>query len=38
VGTTGGEVYTSLDLGATWQRLPAQLPRIATVKTWILEE
>ena len=37
VGTTGGEVYASQDLGANWQRLPAQLPRITTVRTWLVE-
>lgn len=37
-GTTMGEVYASADAGLHWQRLPGQLPRITTVKTWILED
>lgn len=35
-GTTMGEVYASVDSGDSWQKLPAQLPRVTTVKTAIL--
>lgn len=37
LGTTMGEVYASPDEGDHWSRLPGQLPRITTVKTWIVE-
>jgi hypothetical protein len=37
-GTTSGEVYSSLDRGVTWERLPGQLSRILCVKPWILED
>jgi hypothetical protein len=33
-GTTSGELFASLDRGESWQRLPGQLSRILTVKTW----
>ena len=36
-GTTSGELYASLDRGENWQRLPGQLSRILTVKTWSVE-
>ena len=35
VGTTMGEIFQSSDDGENWQRLPAQLPRITTLKTWV---
>ncbi len=34
-GTTGGEVFASKDEGESWDRLPAQLPRITTVRAWV---
>jgi photosystem II stability/assembly factor-like uncharacterized protein len=37
-GTTSGEVFCSLDRGVNWQRLPGQLSRILSVKTWIVED
>lgn len=36
-GTTSGDVYCSLDNGDTWARLPGQLPRVLTVKSWTLD-
>lgn len=33
-GTTGGELFYSNDDGENWQKLPAQFPRITTLKTW----
>lgn len=36
-GTTMGEVFHSADEGGHWDRLPAQLPRITTVKTWVTD-
>jgi len=35
-GTTMGEVFASADNGGTWTQLPGQLPRITTVKTWLV--
>ena len=35
-GTTAGEVFYSTDTGETWQKLPAQLPRITTLKAWMV--
>lgn len=37
-GTTSGEVFCSLDRGVTWSRLPGQLSRILSVKTWVVED
>lgn len=34
VGTTGGEVFYSKDDGENWEKLPAQFPRITTLKVW----
>jgi len=34
LGTTIGEVFVSADGGDRWERLPARLPRITTVKVW----
>ncbi len=34
-GTTGGEIFHSKDDGDTWEKLPAQFPRITTLKTWV---
>jgi photosystem II stability/assembly factor-like uncharacterized protein len=34
LGTTGGELFHSRDDGDTWEKLPAQLPRITTLKVW----
>ncbi|MDH3307408.1 MAG: exo-alpha-sialidase [Acidimicrobiia bacterium] len=31
LGTTGGQVWASADLGETWERLPLVVPRILTV-------
>src|SRR6266511_580439 len=36
-GTSMGELFYSPDAGERWEQLPAQLPRITTVKTWVLE-
>jgi photosystem II stability/assembly factor-like uncharacterized protein len=36
LGTTSGEVFASADAGDTWTRLPGNLPRITTVKTWLV--
>ncbi len=33
-GTTMGEVFYSVNDGDAWQRLPAQFPRITSVKAW----
>lgn len=30
-GTTGGDVYATLDEGESWQRLPGRLPRVLSV-------
>ncbi|MBA2243513.1 MAG: exo-alpha-sialidase [Gemmatimonadetes bacterium] len=35
-GTTMGEVFYSADEGERWDRLPAQLPRITTVKSCLM--
>jgi len=37
LGTSSGEMFVSLDRGENWQRLPGQLPRILTVKPWVVE-
>lgn len=37
LGTTSGELFHSRDDGETWERLPGQLPRITTLKTWWTE-
>jgi photosystem II stability/assembly factor-like uncharacterized protein len=37
-GTSMGEVFCSSDCGENWLRLPGQLPRITSVRTWIREE
>jgi hypothetical protein len=36
MGTGGGELFYSLDRGTSWSRMPAQLPRITAVKTWVV--
>lgn len=36
-GTSMGEVFWSADEGEHWDRLPAQLPRITTVKAWVTD-
>jgi photosystem II stability/assembly factor-like uncharacterized protein len=35
LGTTGGEIFFSRDDGENWEKLPAQFPRITTLKTWV---
>lgn len=35
LGTTGGELFYSKDDGDNWEKLPAQLPRITTLKVWV---
>ena len=35
-GTTAGELFCSRDDGDTWEKLPAQFPRITTLKAWLL--
>jgi photosystem II stability/assembly factor-like uncharacterized protein len=35
LGTTGGELFYSRDDGEHWDKLPAQLPRITTLRTWV---
>ena len=34
-GTTAGELFCSKDDGDTWAKLPAQFPRITTLKAWV---
>ena len=36
LGTTMGEVFYSKDDGDNWEKLPAQLPRITTLKAWVV--
>lgn len=36
-GTNMGEVFYSANEGEEWSRLPGQLPRITSVKTWIVD-
>ena len=36
LGTTGGELFYSKDDGDSWKKLPAQFPRITTLKTWLV--
>lgn len=36
LGTTSGEIFYSKDDGEKWEKLPAQLPRITTLKTWAM--
>jgi hypothetical protein len=36
LGTTSGELFHSRDDGDTWEKLPAQFPRITTLKTWVV--
>ena len=36
LGTTGGELFHSKDEGENWEKLPAQLPRITTLKVWVV--
>jgi photosystem II stability/assembly factor-like uncharacterized protein len=35
-GTTAGEIFFSRDDGDNWEKLPAQFPRITTLKTWLV--
>jgi len=35
-GTSMGELFASADGGESWQQLPGRLPRITTVKTWLV--
>jgi photosystem II stability/assembly factor-like uncharacterized protein len=35
VGTTGGEIFFSKNAGDEWVKLPAQFPRITTLKVWM---
>lgn len=37
-GTSMGEVFCSPDSGKSWLRLPGQLPRITSVRSWVREE
>ena len=34
---TSGELFCSVDRGEHWSRLPGQLSRILTVKSWVME-
>lgn len=34
LGTTGGEIFYSKNDGDSWEKLPAQFPRITTLKVW----
>lgn len=34
LGTTGGELFYSKNAGDSWEKLPANFPRITTVKVW----
>lgn len=36
LGTTGGELFYSKDDGESWEKLPAQFPRITTLKAWVV--
>jgi photosystem II stability/assembly factor-like uncharacterized protein len=36
LGTTGGELFYSRDDGENWEKLPAQFPRITTLKMWVV--
>ena len=36
LGTTGGELFYSKNDGDSWTKLPAQFPRITTLKTWLV--
>jgi photosystem II stability/assembly factor-like uncharacterized protein len=36
LGTTGGELFFSKNDGDSWIKLPAQFPRITTLKTWLV--
>jgi hypothetical protein len=36
-GTTSGDLFYTLNNGDTWEKLPGQLPRILSVKTWTLD-
>ena len=36
LGTTGGELFYSRNDGDAWEKLPAQFPRITTLKTWLV--
>ena len=36
-GTTMGEVFASPDEGESWTRLPAQLPRVTSVRAWVTD-
>jgi len=35
LGTTGGELFYLRNDGEDWEKLPAQFPRITTVKMWV---
>lgn len=35
LGTTAGELFYSKDDGEEWEKLPAQFPRITTLKVWL---
>lgn len=36
-GTTSGELFFSADGGEEWSQIPAQLPRITMVRSWVTE-
>lgn len=36
-GTTGGDIFFSLDEGDSWQKILGRFPRILTLKTWTLD-
>lgn len=36
LGTTGGELFYSKNDGDSWEKLPAQFPRITTLKVWVV--
>jgi photosystem II stability/assembly factor-like uncharacterized protein len=35
-GTTGGELFYSKNDGDSWEKFPAQFPRITNLKTWLV--
>lgn len=37
LGTTGGELFYSKDEGENWEKLPASLPRVTTLRAWSVE-
>jgi len=36
VGTKSGELFCSRDDGENWEKLPAQVPRVTTLRAWLV--